>query len=225
MMRRLKKNLKIKLFNWKNRERNITLKEDVYFNNQTSLEGNNIVYGGTQINDSHIGYGTYISHNCKLPHSIIGRYCSIGENSKIVFGQHPTSKFISTHPAFYSTKCQAGFSYVETDMFKEHKYANEEDKSVIIGNDVWIGQNVLIMEGVKIADGSVVGTGAIVTKDTEPFSINVGVPARKVKYRFNEAERQFLLELKWWDKGEGWIIKNKNYFRDVGLFYDEFNNF
>ncbi|MCM2535832.1 hypothetical protein NDK43_30565 [Neobacillus pocheonensis] len=80
------------------------------------------------------------------------------------------------------------------------------------------------MEGVKIADGSVIGTGAIVTKDTEPYSINIGIPSKKIKYRFSEEERQFLLNLKWWDKGEDWILKNKTYFEDVGLLYDEFCN-
>lgn len=224
-MKKLKRKLKIKLFNWINRNKKIIIHDDVYFNSKTFFGGNNIIYSGCQINDSSIGYGTYLSHNCKFPNSIIGKFCSIGENSRVVFGQHPVNKFVSTHPAFYSTKCQAGFTYTNIDLFQEHKYANDEKKSVIIGNDVWIGQNVLIMEGVKIADGSVIGTGAIVTKDTEPFSINVGIPAKKIKYRFNEEERQFLLEFKWWDKDEDWIIKNKNYFEDVRLFYEEFRNF
>jgi acetyltransferase-like isoleucine patch superfamily enzyme len=223
-MKLLKRRIKIIIFNWVNRKRKIIIKDDVYFNNQTSFEGNNIIYSGSQINDSSIGYGTYLAHNCKLPNSIIGKFCSIGDNSRIVFGQHPTNKFVSTHPAFFSTKCQGGFTYSNTDVFEEHKYANDAKKSVIIGNDVWIGQNVLIMEGVKIADGSVIGTGAIVTKDTEPYSINIGIPSKKIKYRFSEEERRFLLELKWWDKGEDWILKNKTYFEDVGLFYDEFLN-
>ncbi|MED0935332.1 CatB-related O-acetyltransferase [Bacillus mobilis] len=224
-MKKIKRKLKIFLFNWMNRRRNIIIKDDVYINSNTYLEGNNRIYNGSQINNSSIGYGTYLAHDCKIPNSQIGRYCSIGDGSRIVFGQHPTNKFVSIHPAFYSTKGQGGFTYSSADIFQEHKYANDEKKSVIIGNDVWIGQDVLIMEGVKIADGSIIGTGAIVTKDTEPFSINVGIPAKKIKYRFNEEERNFLLKFKWWDQKEDWIIKNKSYFEDVGLFYDKFNHF
>ncbi|WP_035321988.1 CatB-related O-acetyltransferase [Peribacillus kribbensis] len=219
----IKRKIKIKLFNQLNRRKNVVIKENVNFNRNTQLEGNNIIYSGCQINNTIVGYGTYLSHNCRLPNSVVGKFCSIGENTKIIFGQHPTKKFVSTHPAFYSTKLQAGFTYVSRDLFEEHRYVNNLNKSVVIGNDTWIGQNVLIMEGVTIADGSVIGSGAIVTKDTEPYSINVGVPARKIKYRFQEKERQFLLRFKWWDKGEEWISSNKNYLEDVTTFYDKFN--
>ena len=47
-----------------------------------------------------------------------------------------------------------------------------------IGDDVWIGANVVVTPGVCIATGTVVGAGSIVTNDTEPYSIVVGVPAR-----------------------------------------------
>jgi len=57
------------------------------------------------------------------------------------------------------------------------------EKPVVIGNDVWIGMNVMILPGVHIADGSVIGAGAVVTKDTEPYSIVAGNPAKIVKYR------------------------------------------
>ncbi len=222
-MQKFKRNLKIALFNKLNKNKKITIEKDVNFNKNTIFKGNNIIYSGTQINNTVIGYGTYLSHNCKFPNSIIGNFCSVGENSKIIFGQHPTQKFVSTHPAFYSTKHQAGFTYSSRDKFSEHRYVNGSEKSVVIGNDVWIGQDVLIMEGVNIADGSIIGSGAIVIKDTEPYSINVGVPSKKIKYRFTEEERNFLLDFKWWDKSESWILENNKMFEDVELFYDKFN--
>jgi acetyltransferase-like isoleucine patch superfamily enzyme len=52
-----------------------------------------------------------------------------------------------------------------------------------IGDDVWIGANAVILPGVTIASGTVVGAGAVVTKDTEPYSIVAGVPARAVGSR------------------------------------------
>lgn len=54
---------------------------------------------------------------------------------------------------------------------------------VVIGDDCWLAANVVVMKGVTIADGSVIGAGAVVTRDTEPYSINVGIPARKVGER------------------------------------------
>jgi acetyltransferase-like isoleucine patch superfamily enzyme len=55
--------------------------------------------------------------------------------------------------------------------------------SVIIEDDCWIGANVAINKGVAIARGSVVGANAVVTKSTDPYSINVGIPARKIGER------------------------------------------
>lgn len=60
---------------------------------------------------------------------------------------------------------------------------NSSERPVEIGNDVWIGMNALILPGVHIADGCVIGAGAVVTKDTEPYSVVAGNPAKIVKYR------------------------------------------
>lgn len=54
-----------------------------------------------------------------------------------------------------------------------------------IGVDCWIGAHAIIKCGVNIADGCVVAMGSVVTKDTEPYGIYAGVPARRVKERFS----------------------------------------
>lgn len=63
------------------------------------------------------------------------------------------------------------------------KVQGEFEKDIIIGNDVWIGFGVQIMPGVEISDGAIIGAGAVVTKNVEPYSVMVGVPARKIKSR------------------------------------------
>lgn len=62
----------------------------------------------------------------------------------------------------------------------------EEERPVYIGNDVWIGDRVLILPGVHIGDGSIIAAGAVVTKDVPPYSIVAGVPARKIRDRFEK---------------------------------------
>jgi acetyltransferase-like isoleucine patch superfamily enzyme len=42
---------------------------------------------------------------------------------------------------------------------------------------------VVVLSGTTIEKDAVVGTGAVVTKDIEPFSINVGMPAKKIDER------------------------------------------
>ena len=70
--------------------------------------------------------------------------------------------------------------------------------NITIGNDVWIGMKCIIMGGVTIGDGAVIGAGSVVTKDVPPYSVCAGVPAKHIKYRFNEETIKDLLEIKWW---------------------------
>ena len=53
--------------------------------------------------------------------------------------------------------------------------------TVHIGDDVWVGAGAIIMA--DLATGTVVGAGSVVTKATEPYSIVVGNPARKIRDR------------------------------------------
>lgn len=46
-----------------------------------------------------------------------------------------------------------------------------------------VGTNVVVHPGVTLAEGSVVGSCSLVTKDTEPWTIYFGTPARPVRAR------------------------------------------
>jgi acetyltransferase-like isoleucine patch superfamily enzyme len=54
---------------------------------------------------------------------------------------------------------------------------------ILIDEECWLASNVVINKGVKLGKGTVIGAGTVVTKDTEPFGIYGGVPARLLKYR------------------------------------------
>jgi galactoside O-acetyltransferase len=59
-------------------------------------------------------------------------------------------------------------------------------KPIIFENFVNIGANVVIFPGVKLAEGSVIGACSLVTKDTEPWTVYVGSPAKPIKMRPKE---------------------------------------
>jgi acetyltransferase-like isoleucine patch superfamily enzyme len=54
---------------------------------------------------------------------------------------------------------------------------------LVIKNDVYIGANCTIMPDVTIGEGAIIGAGSFVNKNVEPWSINVGSPARKIGER------------------------------------------
>ncbi len=169
----------------------------VRLDNSTNLGGFNRIGRNSYVNGCKLGLHSYIGIDCVLNKTEIGKYTSIGDRVLVITGNHPTSQNISTSPIFYS--CKPGVnSYAQDVSFEEYKFV-KDDYYVTIGNDVWIGSDVRIMHGVKIGDGAVIGSGAMVTRDIDPYSINVGVPARKIKNRFNEDQVSMLLKTQWWN--------------------------
>jgi acetyltransferase-like isoleucine patch superfamily enzyme len=180
--------------------------------------GNYVTIGrNSNINNCSIGSFTYTSSNCLISNAHIGKFCSIGSHVKIGLGRHPTKNFTSTHPVFYSLRKQAQISFVNESFF-------EETQEIVIGNDVWIGANVIVLDGVVIGDGAIISAGAIVNKDVPPFSIYGGVPAKFIKYRFEESDIGFLKDLKWWDKDWIWLQEHAKYFKNVKELIYKINN-
>jgi len=167
-----------------------------------------------------IGYGSYIGQNCEIKANI-GRYCSISNYVRVIIGNHPTDKFVSTHPCFFSNRKQAGFTYVKENKYEEISLT-KDGYHVTIGNDVWIGSDVLLLGGITIGDGAIIAAGAVVTKDVEPYTVVAGVPAKVIKKRFGDEEIIQLLKIKWWNKSKDWIREKADVFEDIDNFIRDF---
>ena len=162
------------------------------------------------LHDVRLGDYSYIAKNSNVSHCKIGKFCSIGPNFCCGLGIHPT-KGISTAPMFYSKARQNGMTLSMVNKV-------EESKQTVIGNDVFIGANVSVLDGVHVSDGVVIGAGAVVTRDIPPYAIAVGVPAKVVKYRFDETTIKELLENQWWN-GDDEVLKQVEHdFWDVDAF-------
>lgn len=75
------------------------------------------------------------------------------------------------------------------------EYKNVKSAPVHIGRHAIIGSNTVILPGVTIAEGSSFGSFSFINHDSEPWSINVGIPFKKIKERSKNLlvlEEQFL---------------------------------
>ena len=69
------------------------------------------------------------------------------------------------------------------------------EDQIIVETDVWIGTGAIILGGVKIGSGSIIAAGSVVTKNIPSCEIWGGVPAVKIKDRFDsQEEKEFHLE-------------------------------
>ncbi|PWW49665.1 CatB-related O-acetyltransferase [Eubacterium limosum] len=203
------------------RKKQVAVGKGTLFNKSTVFEGYNNVHRNCHLYGAHIGIGSYMGDECVFNSTYIGKYCALGAGIRVSLGDHPLHKFVSIHPAFFSTKKQAGFTFCERDIWKSDKQLKGKYVCTI-GSDVWIGDEVTILGGIKVADGSVVGAGAVVTRDTEPYGIYVGVPAKKIGSRFSEEDISFLLKSRWWDSKFEDLVFKSHLFSDIQQFTQKF---
>jgi len=119
-------------------------------------------------NDFYIGRDSFIETDC-----IIGNQVIFGNKVAIVGKYDHNFQEVGKPMRF-------------TSQIRDKNYSWKGLNSITkIGDDVWVGYGTIIMGGVKIGNGCIIAAGSIVTKDLDPYSIYAGIPAKKIKKRFD----------------------------------------
>lgn len=75
-------------------------------------------------------------------------------------------------------------------LFKDYSDSHliDDDKDVIVEEDVWIGANVTLLSGVTVGRGATIGAGSVCFKSIPPYAVVLGNPAKIVGFNFSPEE-------------------------------------
>lgn len=145
---------------------------------------------------------TFLGRECNYKNIKVGNYTygklnvyDFGSNSKLRIG----SCCSISDQVYFLLAGEHELQNISTFPFRRqilHQAPESTSKGgIIVEDDVWIGTNVTILSGVRISQGSVIASGAVVIKDTPPYAVVGGVPAKIIKFRFSEEVVSQLLNI------------------------------
>jgi len=164
------------------------------------------------LNDVTVGDYTYFAGYNQVDCAAIGKFCSVASFARIGPGNHPIYTRVAQHHFTYRSE-MFGLGPDDADFF-----AWREARRVYIGHDVWIGHNASIMPDVTVGNGAVIAAGAVVTKDVEAYAIAAGVPASKIRMRFDDDLIRRIEASEWWDWDYEMIKGRLSAFRSIDEF-------
>jgi galactoside O-acetyltransferase len=103
---------------------------------------------------------------------------------------------ISARTSIYSSNDDYSGKFL-TGPTVPSKYTNVTKGEVFIGKHVVVGAGSIILPNVSIGEGSAIGALSLVTENCLPFSIYLGIPARRTKERLKklfQLESNYLTE-------------------------------
>jgi acetyltransferase-like isoleucine patch superfamily enzyme len=115
-------------------------------------------------------------------HIVFGDNCSINPYC-VIYGHGGLKIGNNVRIASHTSIIPSNHNFSKLDSLIKDQ--GETKLGISISDDVWIGSGVRVLDGVNIGKGAIIGAGSVVTKDVVDFSVNVGVPSKKVKSRYD----------------------------------------
>ena len=123
---------------------------------------------------------TYLSDNVTIKGHL--RLIVAGEEGKFVMKKHSGAArgltvVINAHP-----------TYPQIGQWNRYSHKYDQNKDVVVEEDVWIAANVTLLAGVTVGRGSIVGAGSVCRKSVPPYAIVMGNPAKIVGFKYTPEE-------------------------------------
>ena len=171
-----------------------------------------------ELSDMTMGRYTFMYGAVRGLYTNIGSFASIALYARLNAEQHPTYTRIAQHNFTYRSHKYGLADADDTDFTQKSRGANP----LTICNDVWIGQGAVIMGGITLGNGCVVGANAVVTHDVLPYEVVGGVPARHIKFRFNEKTQEAIERSAWWTWDDELLSSRLMDFKNIDLFCEKY---
>jgi acetyltransferase-like isoleucine patch superfamily enzyme len=156
---------------------NIKVGKNVKISRKSSIYGYNI----------EIGDNVRIDDFCILSGKIrLGNYIHIAAYSALYGGTEgiyvKDYANISSRVSIYALSDDYSGETMTNPMIPD-EYKNVDSRRVIINKHVIIGSTSVLLPGVELGEGSAFGCFSFINNNSDEWSINAGIPAKKIKER------------------------------------------
>lgn len=183
-------------------EPGVTLGQDTIIAPNTHLQGETVIGKSCAVGPNTIVQNSRVGDHCKLFSSVlegatledrveVGPYCHLRKGAYLAQGVH-MGNFGEVKNSHLGPGTKMGhFSYIgDADIGPNVNigagtitcnFDGVKKNHTEIAADVFIGSDTMLVAPVRLGEGARTGAGAVVTKDIPPYTLAVGVPARKIR--------------------------------------------
>ena len=166
--------------------------EDVYISNNVEIRRPNLVEIGSHVA---IDSGFFLTTAATIGNYIhIGPYVSCIGGAKAILEMGDFSSIAAGARLIVLGDEHLGVGLVGPMIPEPYKDKLVGGK-IRIEKFAAVGTNAIVMPGVTLSEGSVLGAGSLLNRDTEPWTIYVGTPARAIKIRQKEKMIDFAKQI------------------------------
>ena len=177
--------------------RDTVICQNVSIEGKTVIGEGCVIRPGTRIVNSTIGNNVEIKDNSFITDSTVGDDCTVGPmahlrgKAEMVEGSK-VGNFVELKKTRLGRKSKAShLTYLGDATIGENtnigagtitcNYDGKNKHETHIGDNVKIGSDTMLVAPVKVGDNASTGAGSVVTKNVEPDTLVVGVPAKERK--------------------------------------------